>query len=172
MNAQEEAIPPEDDFSIDPEPATTAPIRAFAFDEEDLDDDSFAQAAALGEAADNNRHENDAVFDKTILGDLKTSMKPQDLQEMIDSLLDKIEEISVALRGAVDAQDIETIRARSHELKGMCGNFGLNALSGLAAQMEKAARDYGMEADYAALIAPLPEAVIQARQAITQWVEE
>ncbi len=137
------------------------------FDDIDLDEDSFAQAV---KAAESVMPSGDVqVFDPSMLAPLKGAMKPEELQEMIDGLLEKAEEIVLALDVASNTHDRNAITARAHELKGMAGNFGLNELSRAAGDLEAASKNE--DGDVTALVAKVPDAYRRARAEITRWME-
>lgn len=137
------------------------------FDDLDLDEDSFAQAV---HAAENVMPSGDVrVFDSAMLDPLKGVMKPGELQEMIDGLLEKAEEIVLALDVAANTHDSSAITARAHELKGMAGNFGLSELSRVAAELESASKND--DSDVSAMIATVPDAYRRARAEITRWMD-
>lgn len=175
----------DDSFSIDDEipdgHANVSPIRAYAlmesrlkstestrhdFDlkDEDLDEDSFARAIEMSNTATGS-----VVFNHAMLDDLKKSMKSGDLQEMIGSLTSKTDEIVGTLQQAITVLDIEALTARGHELKGMCGNFGLQQLSDIGGFIEKAAKDHALDG-LAEIIDTLPEMSSRAKQEIQSWI--
>lgn len=166
-----------------PESDTLPLIHAYAMDvsDQELEEDSFAQAIMIGNLAANEAEQDKKLptpasgsairtFDPSGLADLKTAMKPADLQDMIQSLIDKIEEIITAMNDAVARGDIETIRNRGHELKGMCGNFGLLDLSAAGAGIEKSAqKDEDIES-LEVRIAALPDLSRRATFALEEWM--
>lgn len=144
-------------------------------DDLDLDNDSFADAISFsrenGEDAVTHPYpESEPPFDPSILGGLKGTMNREDLHDMIEGLLMKNEEIIAAMAVAVLERNYTVLRARAHELKGMCGNFGLRQLSIAGAYIEKAARDETLDG-LSAIISDLPQAQLVARAAIEQWIE-
>ncbi|QQG35950.1 MAG: response regulator [Micavibrio aeruginosavorus] len=144
--------------------------------DDDLDEDTFAQAMEAagdlkgesGSMAVNGAHK---VFERAMLDPLKGVMKDADLQEMIDGLLDKAEEIVLALDVAVNARDVTAVIARAHELKGMAGNFGLVELSKIAEIMERSAKD-DVQADVGPLMKDISPAYKRARAEIMAWMQE
>jgi signal transduction histidine kinase/DNA-binding response OmpR family regulator/HPt (histidine-containing phosphotransfer) domain-containing protein len=146
---------------------TTDHSLDLALKDEELDEDTFAQAIEM--APDGPSEESRSIFDHVMLDGLKDSMKPADLKEMIDSLTDKIDEIIDSLKIAIQGRDKETLAARSHELKGMCGNFGLKEMSAIGAEIEKAVKDNRPDS-LDTLIVSLSEAGNRARVAIDRWI--
>lgn len=89
---------------------------------------------------------------------------------MIDGLLEKAEEIVLALDVAGAHNERGTITARAHELKGMAGNFGLSELSKIAGALEKKSKSD--EDDLNALLQDIPQVYKRARLEITRWLAE
>ncbi len=137
------------------------------FDDIDLDEDSFAQAVQAAESVAPTG--NVKVFDSSMLDPLKGAMKPEELQEMIDSLLEKAEEIVLALDVAANTHDRQALTARAHELKGMAGNFGLSELSRVAGELEASSKTE--DSDVSALMLRIPDAYRRARAEITRWMD-
>lgn len=109
------------------------------------------------------------IFDEKALASLRASMEPDQLNELVDSVFDKAGEI-LRLLEETDTTNLLAIAARTHDLKGMAGNFGLNEVSMLAGEAEKAARSKqtdGLEE----LLAELPAAADRARRAMSRWLE-
>lgn len=119
---------------------------------------------APGEAA---AYDKD-VFDAQTLGTLKTSLGQNQLQELLDGLVSKMEELIGALQTASDTMDFEDLSARAHELKGMAGNFGLTEISAQAAAIEKNARSQD-SGGIVAQVAQLPDAKTRAETALAIW---
>ncbi len=174
MDADEEQDSPDHNANV-------SPLRVFAMSElsqenslsipedfglrdEDLDEDSFARAIEVSDSTAGSM-----VFDHAMLNDLKKSMKPADLQDMIDSLTSKADEIIDALQQAISQGDAETLTVRGHELKGMCGNFGLRQLSEIGSIIEKAAKEKSLDG-LAEIIDALPETNSRAKQEIHSWI--
>ncbi|MBI2233476.1 MAG: response regulator [Micavibrio aeruginosavorus] len=152
-----------------------APIHAYAMapsvpdfqlSTDDLDEDTFAGAISSAEETAGTRQ----IFDHAILDDLKKSMKRDDLKEMIDSLTTKTDEIIAAMQAAIQERKTDILAARGHELKGMCGNFGLKELGDIGLSIEKAAKSNTLDG-LDEIIDLLPEANSRAKQAIATWLE-
>lgn len=109
-------------------------------------------------------------FQTDMLETLKESLGADQLDEMLDGLFDKIEEIITLLNLMTKPYVTEDIRARAHELKGMCGNFGLMALSKDAATLEKQAKA-GTVDDLSDMIARLKHRYMSGRMAIDKWLK-
>jgi CheY-like chemotaxis protein len=172
-------------------------VQSFEISEEELDEDTFS--SAVKESSDNSDQTEESnlqasinvndqvevaqvsaqssskenqgnIFDQEMLGGLKESLDVEQLKELLDGLFEKSDEIVVALNQAFSNQDVPTIAARSHELKGMAGNFGLTQLSLLAAETEKAAKDNQIDG-IGNKIAALSGINDQSKAAIYNWLE-
>lgn len=139
--------------------------------DDELDEDSFAEAVEAAENSGGQSANGTIVFDSAMLDPLKGGMKPDQLQELIDGLLEKAEEIVLALDVAVNTNDRNTITARAHELKGMAGNFGLTELSKVAEVLERTSKNEP-DADLAKLIKDVPPSYKRARAAINVWMSQ
>lgn len=130
------------------------------------DDDSSAQA----EVQNQNGHAKKA-FDEAALAGLKTAMGVDGLQELVDGLFFKIDEIVNALTRSNAEQDIDNIVSQAHDLKGMAGNFGLKEMSEAAMHIENSASGNDME-DMKIWCARLPALTQRSREAIQSWLRE
>lgn len=178
INIDAIAATADDTFTLDDDTGIAqsdiAPIRAFALNAEtlsdtDLNEDSFAGAIA-DDTATHPTDDDPTVFNHAMLDGLKSSMAPADMMDMIDSLLDKLDEIMIALDLAVENNDTDTIRMRAHELKGMGANFGLGEMAAIALALEKAASGDVTPDGLKDIIFDLPEANDRARAAIDRWI--
>ncbi|MFN3826743.1 MAG: ATP-binding protein [Micavibrio sp.] len=169
---------PKKSVSAEPEKSLISTLVAeqeesyLALDDDEIDEDSFALALDAADSKDGHagdRMFDAVVFDSSTLDPLKSAMKQEDLKEMIDGLLDKAEEIVLALDVALNAGDTSTITARAHELKGMAGNFGLMELSKIAEKIEKDTKG-DKDADVSDLISEIPQAYKRARADISAWM--
>ena len=112
----------------------------------------------------------DTVFDQLILDPLKDNLGAEQLVELLDSAIEKSREIVSLMQNAINENDLETVRARAHELKGMTGNFGLTELSKIAADVERHVKDKDDNA-LKALLSTLPDANERAAKALKVWAE-
>lgn len=103
-----------------------------------------------------------------LIATLRESLGDDQVQELLKGLYNKAEEIITALT-TPDSLPLETIRARAHELKGMCGNFGMMSLSDLAKKIEYAAKE-GRGDEALGLIKNLPPTYQTGRQKIDDWM--
>ena len=144
----------------------------FADDFEDEFEDGPAPISAFVEndAKDEPPKTGKAGFDPIFLESLVTSLPKDDFDDLLQSFLDKTDEL-VDVLTALKAEngDIEEIRDRAHELKGMAANFGLNGVGNIAKKVEDTAKKG--EADAAlAHIDDLKDANISSQQALKEWI--
>ena len=113
---------------------------------------------------------NGDVFNTETLDTLKSHLAKKDIQEMLDDLTQKTDEIIEAMNQAIASEDKETLSARGHELKGMAGNFGLVEISKQGGEIEAKAKTQPIVI-LTALVSPLPEMQKRAKTALNTWLE-
>ena len=64
----------------------------------------------------------------------------KDLEDLIPEFLDNRRGDVVAIRGAVQASDYETIRVLGHSMKGSGGGYGFDDISAIGAALEQGAK--------------------------------
>ncbi len=106
------------------------------------------------------------------LDTLKTHLKIKDIQEMLDDVTKKNDEIITSINVAVKDNKMNDLAARAHEMKGMAGNFGLMELSEQAAKIEVKAKGDEAIIVLTALVEPLPEMQKRAKKALDAWIEK
>jgi signal transduction histidine kinase/CheY-like chemotaxis protein/HPt (histidine-containing phosphotransfer) domain-containing protein len=74
------------------------------------------------------------------LNDLKNSLPAPTLQSLFSELVTKAQELTVQMEEATALKDVDDLGEKAHNLKGMAGNFGLEALSHLCGKIEHLAR--------------------------------
>lgn len=106
------------------------------------------------------------------LDTLKTHLKTKDIQEMLNDVIKKNDEIIDAINEAVAKDKKTDLYARAHEMKGMAGNFGLMEMSEQAAKIEVKAKGDEAIIVLTALVEPLPEMQKRAKKALDAWIEQ
>jgi signal transduction histidine kinase/CheY-like chemotaxis protein/HPt (histidine-containing phosphotransfer) domain-containing protein len=81
------------------------------------------------------------TLDDDLLKGLKEGLGEKETRDLLDDLLKKADEIIDSLKAALKNNDLESVWMRGHEMKGMCANFGLKAVSQKAQEIEKIAKD-------------------------------
>ena len=72
-----------------------------------------------------------------LLNDLVKNLGLRQTQDLMNDLYIKCDELIPKIREAMQDQNFTDLRARAHELKGMCANFGLKLLSEKAKIIER-----------------------------------
>lgn len=109
------------------------------------------------------------VFNTAMLEDLKDTLGSEELFELTKDVVEKSASIIQELKEAFDTDELEVVKHKAHDLKGMTGNFGLSELSHFALQIEEAARQNDMDG-ISRLISKMPSAVERANQAMKTWI--
>lgn len=78
-----------------------------------------------------------SLLDDDMLESLLDNLGKDQFKGLVDGFLEKAKELIESLE---KASDTKTLEYRSHELKGMAGNFGMKGLSEMAADIERAAK--------------------------------
>lgn len=111
------------------------------------------------------------IFNPETLETLKGHISKKDIQEMLNDVITKTEEIVTGMNEALNKEDMVALSAKGHELKGMAGNFGLVEISAQAGEIESRAKT---EAPIVlnALVSTMPEMQKRAKEALHYWVSE
>ncbi len=107
-----------------------------SFDLKDNQNNNFINTNK--EASENQDFDN--IIDSDMIENLRTSLGKDSFQELLDSFFEKADELIEALIALEGSDDLSSIRARAHELKGMAGNFGFLELAELSKTIEDAAK--------------------------------
>lgn len=111
------------------------------------------------------------VFNPANLESLKGNIPAKDIQDMLNDLMNKTDEIIEAMNTALTEEDTDILTAKGHELKGMAGNFGLMEMSKQAGEIETKSKSQPIII-LTSLISPLPEMQKRAHKALDQWLSE
>ncbi|MBI2191492.1 MAG: Hpt domain-containing protein [Planctomycetes bacterium] len=68
-----------------------------------------------------------------------------DIEELIPGFLENRRKDVAWIQGALDRQDYEVIQVRGHQLKGMGGGYGFDAITEIGRSLEEAARKKNAE---------------------------
>ncbi|MGH1456636.1 MAG: ATP-binding protein [Alphaproteobacteria bacterium] len=124
-------------------------------------------AAPSSPSAENFNIED--ILDLSMLDSLVGSLPAEQFKNLLDGFTTKAEEIIAQSIEAMDAQDLGTLSARAHELKGMAGNFGMKHISGIAADIEKNARTSKKDEAFASC-KKLNAAYVSTQAAFEKWL--
>lgn len=123
---------------------STPPIDGYDPNEAFPDPDAAPQAPAAPPApapAAPVMPEGPRLFDPDMLGSLKSSLGKAQMDEMMQGLYDKTEELIADAEKAAADGDIAALAARGHDIKGMTSNFGMTAISDIAGRLERQAKE-------------------------------
>lgn len=112
------------------------------------------------------------LFNIEVLGDLKKSLGAASLNEMMDGLYQKTEELIGAAEKAITANDLKELNGRGHDIKGMTANFGLTGLSEIAGRLERQAKENFSIDILADIVKKLRPTYYDTRSAIDKWMKE
>jgi len=85
--------------------------------------------------------ENQKLFSIDVLGGLKGSLGKDQMDEMMEGLYQKTEELIGNAEKGIEAKDMKALISAGHDIKGMTSNFGLTALSDLGARLERQGKE-------------------------------
>ncbi|MGE4313320.1 MAG: ATP-binding protein [Pseudobdellovibrionaceae bacterium] len=155
-----------------PEPEIASTLRLP--DAPPLEDDLNKTADVVSDAKD-SQTEKAPLFvpgvDFSQLDTLKASLSFDDVKEMVDSLIEKINELDSEILPALNDGQHETLRRKTHDLKGMAGNFGLKDVATLAGRLEKSAKDKIAPVMMQSDAASLKEACARAVKALQDYMQ-
>jgi signal transduction histidine kinase/DNA-binding NarL/FixJ family response regulator/HPt (histidine-containing phosphotransfer) domain-containing protein len=153
--------------------ASAAPTFNFDLsDTPDDDEDTFSSAIRQFEEIEQRSQDNSgADLDDSILSSLKNSLNAEQMEDLLAGFYEKAEELLIAIDRTYMQNDIEELRARAHELKGMAGNFGFKGVGALAAQIEKAAKDKS-EAELSEPVGKISETYALSKSLLSAWLKD
>ncbi len=109
-------------------------------------------------------------FNTEILGTLKSSMSRAQMDDMMKSFYDKTDELIASAEKAVADRDPKAISGRAHDIKGMTANFGLIALSEVAAKLSKQAKEGASQEALLDTVNQLRPVYADTRKIVEDWV--
>lgn len=155
-------------------PKPPAGLAGVGVEAMDLDSDSFAEASSEQDPFQTlNLSGDQPAFDHKTLEALKQSMSRDEMDAMFTDMFAQADIIITAMRDAFEEEDFGALQARAHEIKGMCGNFGLMELSNIAGHIETlSGEDKPNIHSIGKMLAALPEAQLAAQEALASWLDE
>jgi signal transduction histidine kinase/CheY-like chemotaxis protein/HPt (histidine-containing phosphotransfer) domain-containing protein len=125
-----------------------------------------APAAASSASAQTQK-----LFNVEILGNLKDSLGKTQMDEMMDGLYQKTEELIGAAEKAIAANDTTALAARGHDIKGMTSNFGLTSLSEISGRLERQAKEKAPMEVLEELVQKLRPTYYDTRSSLDKWLK-
>lgn len=111
------------------------------------------------------------LFNEEILGSLKDSLGKSQMDEMMDGLYQKTEELIAAAEKALGAGDVINLGAHAHAIKGMTANFGLSAISELSAKIERKSKDKAPPEEIAEFVQKLRPTYYDTRSVLDNFLK-
>jgi len=141
-----DALPPYDPNEAFPDPDAAQPAAEDydpneAFPDPDGDAERAAAAAAQTPPPAPAAPAGPRLFDPDMLGSLKSSLGKAQMDEMMQGLYEKTEELIADAEKAAAEGDIAGLGTRGHDIKGMTANFGMTAISDIAGRLERQAKE-------------------------------
>jgi CheY-like chemotaxis protein len=136
---------------------------SFAFADESLEDEAVLHEDATPTHAYKG-------LNPTMLQGLAEALPKEQMRELVQSCLDKNEELVDALKDGLMRADANFLRERAHELKGMSANFGLTEMSAIGGLIEKFTKDGDVESARPEIF-KLADAHRQSKEEIQHWLE-
>lgn len=138
----DEAFPDPDAIPAAARDVATPPIDGYDPNEAfpDPDAENFAPAAPAAPAKP-AIPDGPRLFDPEMLGSLKDSLGKAQMDDMMQGLYEKTEELIADAEKAAAEGDVAALGARGHDIKGMTANFGMTAISDVAGRLERQAKE-------------------------------
>ncbi len=103
--------------------------------------------------------EKPEILNLETLGQLRASLPAETLDGILDELIEKCRELTDQIQESMQTEDMDDLAEKAHNLKGMAGNFGLDALMKHAGLLEQHGRHNALEK--AAKRVPLGRGVLE-----------
>lgn len=136
---------------------------------DDFETKDMPDTQKIPESSSSSKDEEPPPLNEAMLHSLCESVGRDQIIALMGGFWDKAEELVKALTVAADKNDAIAMGARGHEMKGMAGNFGIEAISVIAGQIERTAK-IGQTEKATALARRLPSALAAAHEAFDRWM--
>ena len=110
-------------------------------------------------------------LNEELLGDLKSSLGNEQLQALMKDYFQCADDITDKLLRNIKEENLEEIKNRAHELKGMAANFGISLVQNRMKELEAAAADDDM-ATIETLSRSLDDLNKKAHEAVLNWIAQ
>lgn len=147
----------------------TPPIDGY--DPSEAFPDPDAETSATPAPAAPAMPEGQLLFDPEMLGSLKDSLGKAQMDEMMQGLYDKTQELIAEAEKAAADGDVTGLAARGHDIKGMTANFGMTAISDIAGRLERQAKEQFPIDTLAEIVAKLRPAYNDTRAQLDAFMQ-
>ena len=129
-------------------------------------------AAGTEENAARTEGQDVKTLNVVVLKDLKSNIPLSDLEELIESVFTQTQDSLAQAEKHLQAGNMEDFRSRLHELRGMAGNFGMNAIQSYTKDIENALKGNGDPKDYPAMVDKIKSVIDETKTAIEKWLQD
>ncbi len=113
--------------------------------------------------------DTDGLLDENMLVTLYDTLGEEQFATLLHGFVEKAESLIADIDAALERNDISTLSARAHDLKGMAGNFGMAKVSSISAEIERHSKL--AESDDAVKHAKnLSPVVLHTKEALNDWL--
>ncbi|MDY0008438.1 MAG: ATP-binding protein [Bdellovibrionales bacterium] len=170
-----DALPDYDPNEAFPDPDALPdydPNEPFPDPDADMAQQATTPAAAKTAPTPAPAFDGPRLFDPEMLGSLKSSLGKAQMDEMMQGLYDKTEELITDAEKAAAEGDIAGLGTRGHDIKGMTANFGMTAISDIAGRLERQAKEQFPLDTLADIVARLRPVYADTRAQLDAFMKE
>jgi len=112
------------------------------------------------------------LFSDENLVSLKQGLGAEQLKDLMKDLYEKTESLIAKAEEAAQKKDVQTLISCGHDIMGMTANFGFIALSEVAKQMNRQARENALPAALVPVVARLRPVYEETRKVVEAWIQK
>ncbi len=144
--------------------------------DKNLHDDLDSKITTTPPAPESKSSQNKEINEEDLINfkmlkDLIDTLGQEQFDNLMHGFMNKADEIINDMNLSAQQENIASLGARAHELKGMAGNFGMTTVSGIAGEIERASKMGQSEAAYKNA-EKLSAVNAQTRTALEKWSSE
>ncbi len=139
QKAEEKQLEPETPEASEPIQEHEPAVKEPAVEEQGIEEPKPADIDKSPEQKGDHQDAS-AFLDQSMLETLYDTLGTEQFDNLLAGFLSKATELVKAMENVVTEDDLVSLGARAHELKGMSGNFGMKVVSEIAANVEKSAK--------------------------------
>ncbi len=150
-------------------PVAAAPVASAAANP--IPENPAAPAAPAAPPVNMAIFEQQKLFSTDVLGGLKGSLGKDQMDEMMQGLYEKTEELIGTAEKGIEAKDLKALQGAGHDIKGMTSNFGLTAISDLGARLERQAKENFAIDILADIVKKMRPTYYDTRSIVEKWMK-